>query len=69
MDNIIKIAEIWSHNIANTKRSTIDVLKEGNYYYYIASNGGKGYKYKTLQEAKEDIKELWGNWIDFKLLI
>lgn len=71
MDNqiIIPIAEIWEHNIPNTKRTTLKVAKVNNGYYYLTYYGNKSTFYRALDHAKLDIQDTWGDWIDFKLLI
>ena len=65
----IAVAEFRARNIKENPMATTYLEQEGDFYYYIASNGGRGHKYKTLDEAKEDIKDLWGGWYDFKLLV
>lgn len=66
---IIKVAEIWSRNITETKRVKLNVMKTDSGYYYLTNEGAKSVFYRNLNEAKNDIEELWGSWIDFKLLI
>lgn len=47
----------------------LQLEKVGNLYYYITFWGERGKQYKSLAEAKEDIKESYKNWFDFKMLI
>lgn len=70
MSQIINIAEIWAHNIPNTRKAYLQVEKDGvGGYYYLTSKGDRSEHYNSLLEAKANIKDLWGNWIDFKLLV
>jgi hypothetical protein len=66
---VIPICEIWAFNKPNTKRCTINVVKKGDSYYFQAFNGNLSTRYNSISQAKLDIKDLWGDWIDFKFLI
>lgn len=69
IETVIDIAGIWSRNIPNTKRVKLQVIKQGNKYYYKAFNGNKSTPYNSIEQAKLDILDCWGNWIDFKFVI
>lgn len=64
----IPIAEFRVKNIKENPISIIYVESENGYYYYLTYGGSRGKRYDSLLEAKEDIKSLWGNWNDFRLL-
>ncbi len=68
-EQIIPVAEIWASNVPNTKRITLKVLKAGEGYYYLTHDKHKSTFYRTLVQAKTDIQDAWGKWINFKLLI
>lgn len=65
----IKICEFRARNKHDNPMTYIEVEKEFPYMYYINSKGDRSYRYNTLNEAKEDIKSMYGDWIDFKMLI
>ena len=65
----IKVCEFRARNNPDNQMTYIEVEKEFPYVYYINSKGNRSYKYNTLEEAKEDIKSMYGGWIDFKMLI
>lgn len=65
----IAVAEFRARNIKKNHMTTTFVELVNGFYYYIAFNGQRSTRYRGLDEAKNDIKELWGSWHDFKLLV
>lgn len=48
----------------------VEEVRLGNikYYYFIAENGTRSTKYKSLQSAQLDIKHIYGHLPGFRLL-
>lgn len=65
----IKVCEFRSRNKANNPMTYIEIEKTENGIYYINFRGERSYKYNFLSEAKADIKSMYGDWLDFKMLI
>ena len=64
-----KVCEFRARNIKDNKMTYIEVEEEKGNFFYINYKGERGFKYKSLDEVKEDILYLYGDYKDFKLLI
>lgn len=64
----IPIAEFRAKNIKENPMCTVYVESENGRYYYLTYGGSRGWRYDSLAAAREDIKNLWGSWHDFRLL-
>ena len=69
MKRFIQVCEFRARNIKENKLVMIQLEKVGNLYYYITFSGHRGKEYKSLVAAKEDIKQSYNKWHDFKMLI
>ena len=65
----IKICEFRSKNIKENKMTYIEIEKENGRYFYINYKGERSFEYKSIEEAKEDVKNLYGKYKGFRLLI
>ncbi len=65
----IKVCEFRARNIRENKMTYIEVEKEKGRYFYINYKGERSFEYNSIEEAKEDIKNLYGRYKDFSLLI
>lgn len=65
----IKVCEFRARDIKENKMTYIEVEEEKGNFFYINYKGERSHKYKSLDEVKEDIVYLYGNYKDFKLLI
>lgn len=69
MSKKIAIAEFRAKNIKENPMTTTYVEYSNGLYHYLAQNGYRTTKYRSLEEAKDDIGSLWGKWYDFKFLV
>lgn len=65
----IKVCEFRARNIRENKMIYIEVEKVNGRYFYINYKGQRSFEYKSIEEVKEDIKNLYGEYKDFRLLI
>ena len=69
MSKKIELAQFRAKNIKDNDLTTAFVEYENGWYYHLTFWGDRSTRFRSLDEAKRDIKELYGNWHDFKLLV
>lgn len=69
MSEKIAIAEFRAKNIKENHLTTVYVEYDNGHYYYLTFWGVRSTRYRNLDEAKKDIKDLYEKWHDFKLLV
>jgi len=65
----MKICEFRAKNKKDNPITFIEIKKHNNFWWYVNFEGELTKKYISIKEAIEDIKSMYGNYIDFKLLI
>lgn len=65
----MKVAEFRAKNLKENNMTFIEIEKFNGFWWYITFEGDRSTKYISINEAIEDIKSLYGNYIDFKILI
>ena len=69
--NIIKkkICEFRARNSIKNELVFIEVEYYKSSWWYINFKNERSYKYNSINEAIDDISNMFGDWIDFKLLV
>lgn len=65
----IKICEFRAKNKVNNPITYIEVERNDKGIFYINFKGEKSYRYNSIEEAKRDIKEMYRDWLEFKMLV
>jgi predicted secreted protein len=69
MSEIIPIAQFCGQNKPGNKITVISVEKVGTCYFYLTDNGDRSTRYNNLGQAIADIKDVYGKWCGFKILV
>lgn len=64
-----KICEFRAKNSIKNKLVFIEVEYYKGKWWYINFKNERSYKYNSINEAKTDMIGLYGNWLDFELLL
>lgn len=65
----LKICEFRAKNIPENDLTYVEVEEENGVFFYINYYGDRSFRYNSLDEAKRDIVNLYGNYKDFRLLV
>ena len=63
------ICKFKAKNLTENPLSFIEIEYYKNHWWYINFKGERSYKFLSIEEAKNDIIDLYGNWLDFQILI
>ena len=64
-----KIAKFKAKNLRENNITFIEIEYYNGNWWYINFKGERTHKYKSIEEAKKDIFNLYGKYLDFELLI
>ena len=65
----MKVAEFRAKNLKENPMTFIEIEKFNGFWWYITFQGDRSKKYISVNEAIEDIISLYGNYIEFKILV
>lgn len=63
------ICKFKAKNIIENLMAFIEIEYYKNHWWYINFKGERIHRYSSIEEAKDDIIDLYGNWLDFGLLL
>ena len=69
MSKRVKVCEFRAHNIKENNMTNIEIEIDLDKIYFINWKGERSHRYRSIYEAKEDIRDMYGEWCDFKMLI
>ena len=64
-----KICEFRARNSIKNELVFIEVEYYKSSWWYINFKNERSYKYNSINETIDDISNMFGDWIDFKLLV